>query len=443
ATVTTFAGATGQIGSADGRGAAARFNEPESVVVDAGNLYVSDIGNVNIRKIVLANRMVTTLAGMAGQRGAADGIGANALFAAPYGIASDGAGNLYVTDGDNHEIRKVVIATGAVTTLTGAANQPGSADGTGAGVGLDNPAGIASDGAGNLYVADSAHNGIRKLVIATGAVTTIAGAGWPDSTDGIGGDAAFDNPTGIAGDGAGNLYVTDTGNSTIRKIVIATGAVTTVAGAAGQPGSADGIGAAAGFSSPAGIAGDGAGNLYVADTANSTIRMLVIATGAVSTLAGAAGQLGSADEKGAAASFRYPSAVAVDGAGNLYVSDAGNSTIRKIVVATGAVTTIAGAARQPGSADGTGIAARFGYPYGIAVDGGNNLYVADTGNGTIRRIVIQTAAVSTVVGSPGQIGVAVGPLPASLNTPYGVVVLPTGELAISDFSENAVLIGHL
>src|SRR5262249_22018334 len=157
------------------------------------------------------------------------------------------------------------------------------------------------------------------------------------------------------------------------------------------------------------------GNLYVADTANSTIRKLVIATGAVTTLAGAAGQLGSADGTGPAASFRYPSAAAVDGTGNVYVSDAGNSTIRKIVVATGAVTTLAGAARQTGSADGTGIAARFSNPYGVAVDGAGHLYVADTGNGTIRRIDIQTAAVSTIVGSPGQIGVAVGALPASLN----------------------------
>jgi sugar lactone lactonase YvrE len=443
AAVTTFAGTTGQVDNTDGRGTAAHFNEPESVAFDGGNLYVSDIGSITIRKIVVADKMVTTLAGTADQRGAVDGIGANALFSQPYGIASDGAGNLYVTDGDNHDIRKIVIATGAVSTLAGAPTQPGDADGTGTAAGLNNPAGVSGDGAGNVYVADSAHDSIRKLVIATGALTTLAGAGWPGSADGIAGEASFAAPTGVAADDAGNLFVTDTGNSTIRKIVIATGTVTTFAGTASQPGSADGTGGAAAFSSPAGIAADGAGNLYVADTANSTIRKVVIATAGVTTLAGTPGQLGSADGTGSAARFAYPTGIAADGGGSLYVTDAGNDTIRRIVIATGAVTTLAGVARQSGSADGTGAAARFNSPYGVATDQAGNLYVADTGNGTVRKIVIQTAAVSTLIGSPGQIGVATGAFPASLNTPYGVFVLSTGELAITDFYEDAVLIGHL
>jgi sugar lactone lactonase YvrE len=440
--VATIAGMPGQQGSADGRGSSARFFEPHGIASDgAGNLYVSESYNNTIRKIVAATGDVTTLAGAVGQHGAADGTGADARFNEPAGIASDGTGRLYVADYENSSIREVAIATADVTTIAGE-GRPKIADGTGAAARFNNPAGIAGDGAGSLYVADSANSAIRKVALATGAVTTIAGAGWSGSADGAGAAARFSNPEGIASDRAGNLYVADTGNNTIRKIAVATGSVTTIAGAAGQFGSADGTGAAARFSGPTAIISDGAGSLYVADTANSTIRKVALATGAVTTLAGA-GSPGSTDGTGAAARFSYPYGIAGDGAGNLYVADTGNSTIRKIDVTTRTVTTFAGKVGVTDSVDGPGATARFNYPYSIGGDGAGNLYVADIGNATIRKIVIQTAAVSTVIGSAGQSGVSLGPLPASLAAPYGVVVLPAGDLAITDFSENLVLIGHL
>jgi hypothetical protein len=214
---------------------------------------------------------VTTLAGTAGVSGSTDGIGAAARFYYPEGITTDNT-NLYVADSNNGTIRKVVIATGTVTTLAGTAGVTGSANGTGAAAEFTSPEDITTDGA-NLYVADTWNNTIRKVVITTRAVTTLAGtAGVFGSTDGTGAAAWFNRPRGITTDGT-NLYVADTFNHTIRKVVIATGAVTTFAGTAGLTGSTDGMGAAARFYFPVGITTDGT-NLYVADMENNTIRVV-------------------------------------------------------------------------------------------------------------------------------------------------------------------------
>ncbi|MFO0578450.1 MAG: hypothetical protein U1A78_30975 [Polyangia bacterium] len=483
--VTTLAGSAGMQGSADGTGAAARFSAPTSVAADgAGSLYVADTGNRTIRKVVLSTGAVTTLAGSAGLGGSADGTGAAARFYSPQGVAADGAGSLYVADTENRTIRKVVLSTGAVTTLAGSAGLRGSTDGTGAAARFDYPTSVAADGAGSLYVADTENPTIRKVVLSTGAVTTLVGsAGQSGSTDGTGAAARFNSPQGVAADGPGSLYVADYGNHTIRKVVLSTGEVTTLAGSAGMRGSTDGAGGAARFSYPRGVAADGAGFLYVADLRNHTIRL---STGAVTTLAGSAGLPGSTDGTGDAARFSSPQGVATDGAGSLYVADyenhtirkvvlgtgavttlagyvgqrrwqyspqgvaadgAGslyvadteNRTIRKVVLSTGAVTTLAGSAGQPGSTDGTGAAARFSSPYGVAADGAGSLYVADYGNHTIRKIALANAAVTTVAGTAGQVGVKLGPLPARLNSPIGIAVLPTGELFIATYNENAIL----
>ncbi len=188
----------------------------------------------------------------------------------------------------------------------------------------------------------------------------------------------------MAVDGAGNVFVADTWNHTIRKIT-PTGVVTTLAGTAGSSGSADGTGATARFNEPFGVAVDGAGNVFVADTWNHTIRKIT-PTGVVTTLAGTAGFVeGSADGTGAAARFNEPYGVAVDGAGNVFVADTDNNTIRKITP-SGVVTTLAGTAGSSGSTDGTGAAARFYWPEGVAVDGAGNVFVADAVNYTIRKI---------------------------------------------------------
>ncbi len=333
---------------------------------------------------------VSTLAGQALTYGSADGTGSGARFYYPAGVAADNAGNLYIADTDNHTIREIVAATGAVNTLAGLAGVSGSADGTGSAARFNSPSGVAVDGSGNVYVADTLNNTVRE-VTPSGVVSTLAGTpGSSGSMDGTGAAALFNGPQGLAIDSAGILYVADTNNDTIRKVVLTTGGVTTIAGLAGSSGSADGLGSAARFNAPLDVAVDTAGNLYVADADNDTIRE-ILPSGQVSTLAGLAGNSGAADGTGSAARFNSPSAVAVDLSGNVYVADTDNFTIRMLVPVTGQVSTLAGLAGTSGSADGAGSAALFFAPAGIAVDSSGNLYIADTDNDTIRLGLLAAA----------------------------------------------------
>jgi len=322
----------------------------------------------------------TTFAGLAGTPGSVDGTGNVARFDQPFGVAVDGAANVFVGDTANHTIRKITSA-GDVSTLAGQAGSPGSADGQGALARFTFPEGVAVDLSGNVYVADSGNHTIRKID-SSGLVSTLAGlAGNPGSTDGMGSAARFDEPSDVAVDEFGNVFVGDSFNNTIRMITPA-GVVSTIAGLAGQPGSADGTASAARFNFPAGVAVDLKANIYVADNGNHTIRQIAPG-GIVSTLAGLAGNKGSADGTGNAARFNSPFAVAVDNPGNVYVADSSNHTIRKVTPA-GAVSTLAGLADTSGSSDGAGSAARFDLPEGLAVDRLGNLLVADTLNDTIR-----------------------------------------------------------
>jgi len=329
ADVTTFAGTAGTSGSTDDIGNDALFYQPYGITTDGTNLYVTDRRNNTIRQIVIATGEVTTLAGAAGPGswGATDGIGADARFREPTGITTDGT-NLYVSDKGGDCIRKIVIATREVTTLAGGTR--GIADGTGAAAQFDEPYGITTDGT-NLYVADSNNHTVRQIVIATAEVTTLAGtAAISGTTDGTGTAAQFHEPRGITTDGT-DLYVADSRNNTIRKIVIATGEVTTYAGdavAGDSYGSVDAIGTAARFRRPVAITSDGT-NFYVADYENHTIRKIVIATGEVTTIAGTALATGTADGTGADARFNQPSGVTTDGI-SLFVVDRENHTIRKI-----------------------------------------------------------------------------------------------------------------
>jgi hypothetical protein len=417
--VTTLAGLAGISGSADGIGAAASFVSPSGIATDnAGNVYVTDVANENIRKIALAG-VVTTLAGTAGVTGNTDGAGGAASFSSPRGVAADNAGNVYVADFGNSAVRKIT-ARGVVTTFAGgSAPVTGSADGTVTAASFNGPRGVAADSAGNVYVADYLNGTIRKITPA-GMVTTLAGqVNVVGSTDGTGAAANFGNLFGISADRAGNVYVTD--STTIRKVTPA-GVVTTLAGLADATGNADGTGAAARFYFPFDVSVDSTGNVYVADTFNNTIRKIT-PVGVVTTLAGTAGVKGSADKTGAAASFLNPFGIATDGTGNVYVADTGNNTIRKITSA-GVVTTLAGKAGVTGSVDGTGVAASFNSPEAITVDSAGNVYVADTGNSTVRKIT-PGGVVTTVVGVPEQAGFAAGALPGILSKPYGLAISGT------------------
>jgi 6-phosphogluconolactonase (cycloisomerase 2 family) len=414
--VTTLAGTAGSSGSTDATGSAARFKGPFGIIRDGPHLFVADTNNHTIRKIVIDTGVVTTLAGTAGSSGSTDDTGSAARFNRPDGITSDGT-HLFVMDRSNHTIRKIVIATGVVTTLAGTAGSFGSTDATGSAARFYNPSRVTSDGT-HLFVADRSNHTIRKIVIDTGVVTTLAGtAGSFGSTDATGSAARFYIPGGITSDGT-HLFVADTYNHTIRKIVIATGVVTTLAGTAGSSGSTDATGSAARFDGPSGITSDGT-HLFVVDTYNHTIRKIVIATGVVTTLAGTAGNVDSTDATGSAARFAWPQAITSDGT-HLFVADRSNHTIRKIVIATGVVTTLAGTAGSAGSTDGTGSAARFNWPYDITSDG-THLFVADTYNHTIRKIVIATAVVTTLAGTAGSTGSTDGiGTAARFNNPYGI-----------------------
>lgn len=180
----------------------------------------------------------------------------------------------------------------------------------------------------------------------------------------------------------------------------------------------------------------------MADTFNHTIRKIVIATGAVTTLAGAAGVTGSTDGAGADARFNSPYGVVSDGAGNLFVADSKNHTLRKVVIATGMVTTVAGVAGSPGFADGTGSSALLYYPYGMASDGGGNIYVGDLDNHRVRKFTVASQSMTTVVGAPGNFGVVLGPLPGGVSSPTGLAFVPPGRLFIVDQNENALLVAQ-
>ena len=323
-----------------------------------------------------ATLTVSTLAGN-GMLGTADGAGATARFYQPTGLDFDAAGNMYVADYANHLIRKITPA-GVVSTFAGNGTA-GFLDGTGTAAQFEGPYDVAVDDAGNVYVSDTFNDAIRKITSA-GVVTTFAGNGTYGFVDGVGAGAMFRTPQGIDIDADGNLYVADKNNQRIRKIT-PNGTVTTLAGLGGAGASTDGDATVAQFSSPAGVAVDASGNVYVGDAGNHRIRKVTPA-GVVSTLAGSTAGITDAD--GTAARFNAPTGVVVDANGNIYVADDENERIRK-VTPSGTVTTIAGGF-VPGFTDGAGEDAQFRSPTGISLDGSGHIYVADRHNHSIRKI---------------------------------------------------------
>jgi len=369
-TATLLAGNDQDLGFANGPGAKALFDFPEGLLLTDDGLLVADSGNDQVRKLDLSTNVVTSFAGSKSP----------ASFSGPRGVTS--VGNfLYVTDSRSGMIRKVVMSSGDATTLT---------DGSGSALKFTEPCGITTDGT-YLYVADGNRNEISQVTIASGDVTVLAGSrGVSGAADGIGATASFNAPQGLTIDAQHqNLYIADQGNHQIRKLVIASGQVTTLAGTT-ESGAVDGVGAAARFNMPADVVVDAKGSsLYVSDGENNEIRKIELATAEVTTLAGHADS-GNAysDGKGVAAAFSKPWGMATDGT-YVYFAGAGDNMIRRLELATNTVKTISGQ-YGAGATDGPGLKATFGRPEGMTLDAtGSFLYVCDYSNNMIRRVGVK------------------------------------------------------
>ena len=468
--VSTLAGIAAH-GSADGTGTAARFYRPSGIAIDAAaNAYVTDAGNNTIRKITPAG-VVTTLAGSPGTCGNADGLSTAARFDTPWAIATDVAGNIYVEDAGNNAIRKITpqgevttVLVKSGTTVSGqdlqlAADRLPAAfasapipssngwqydpvvnesypNGLAAGFLLLPPPSLATDSAGNAYTVVEAT--ICKTTPA-GTTTTLAGVSRSyGAQDGVGSAARFSWTLSPATDLVGNIFVADTKAATIRRITPA-GEVTTVAGTSRlwADSVAEGNNPAARLIAPNALAVSATGDILVAD--DSTVR-LVTPAGAVSTLAGLHPGIacGSADGTGSAARFGRSMSIALARDGNLYAADTANHTIRRITPA-GVVTTLAGSPGAKGTADGTGSAARFASPGGIASDTTGNLYVFDHESYTIRRIT-STGVVTTIAGRPGVSGWDDGPAAsATFDDMQDLAVDAAGNVFVGCCGRNTVL----
>jgi sugar lactone lactonase YvrE len=432
-TITTVAG--GGSGGDGGPATAAYLGEPMGVALDAaGNLYIAEAFNNRIRKVAPGGT-ISTVAGNGQQGYSGDGGPAiSASFSYPTGVALDAAGNLYIADTMNRRIRKVTLG-GTITTLGGNGLFKYAGDGgPAAAASLAAPMGVALDAAGNLYFADNYNRRIRK-VTAGGTITTAAGNGQ-EGYSGDGGPAtaaSLNKPSGVAVDAAGNLYVADFDNDRIRKVTPG-GTITTVAG--GGSGGDGGPATAASLYRPGGVALDAAGNLYIAETNHDLIRK-VAPGGTISTVAGN-GVRGHSGDGGAAtaASLMSPWGVAVDAAGNLYIADTANHRVRKVTPG-GTITTVAG--NGSGGDGGPATAASLNMPWGVAVDAAGNLYIADTGHDRIRKVA-PGGTISTVAGNGvrSYSGDGIPATAASLNYPQGVAADAVGNLYIADTGNDRI-----
>jgi trimeric autotransporter adhesin len=342
---------------------------------------------------------ISTVAGSATAGFAGDNAAAtSARLSNPTGVTVDSAGNLYIADLGNNRIRKV-SATGIITTVAGTGVGGFSGDGAAATAAqLSAPSRVAVDSAGNLYIADAINNRIRKVTAATGFISTIAGTGVQgfSGDGGLATSAQIGNARGVTVDSAGNIYVADNDNNRIRKIDALSGIITTVAGNGSATFSGDGgLATAAGIGSNAFEAAvDSAGNIFFVSQTTQRIRRVSAATGIITTVAGT-GTAGFSGDNGAATAAQVsgPIGVATDSAGNVYIADLNNNRIRKITVATGIITTVAGTGVAGFSGDGAAaVSAQLSQPYATSVDSVGNIYVAELGNSRIRKVTVAASA---------------------------------------------------
>jgi subtilase family serine protease len=441
--ITTVAGDGGYGYAGDGGVATnASLYYPQGVAVDAsGNVFIADTENCRIRQVG-TNGIISTVAGSGYYGFSGDGGAAtNADMTYPFGLAVDAAGNLYIADSANDRIRQVGT-NGIITTVAGNGSYGFSGDGGAAtSASISTPYGVAVDAVGNFYIADC-YNGRIRQVGSNGIITTVAGDGiYGYSGDGgVATSASMTYPVGVSVDNLGNLFIVDQNNERIRRVGI-NGIITTVAGngSTGFPGDG-GVAPDAHLNLPSGVAVDAAGNLFIADTQNYRIREAGI-NGLITTVAGN-GNSGYSGDGGAAtaANLDYPYGVAVDGVGDLFIADVDNQRLREVGV-TGIITTVAGNGGFGFSGDGVALGpdASLADPSGTAVDAYGNLFIADTGNNRIRKItlngIIDTVAGNGTVGFSGDGGPATD---ASLYSPGGVAVDAAGNLFIADTGNQRI-----
>lgn len=428
-------GSAGQLGDG-GPALSAELNSPTGVAVDSsGNVYIADTGNERVMK-VSASGTINTVAGDGRCCNGGDGGPATlAGLYSPEGLAVDGAGNLYIADTGNHSIR-MVNTSGIITTVAGTGFAGYSGDGgPAAGAKLNAPSGVAVDGSGNLYIADRGNYRIR-MVSTNGTISTFAGNGkcCYGGDNGPATSALLYLPSSVALDAAGNLYIADASNNRIRQVnssgTIATFAGTGIAGFDGDGGGAN----KAKLWSPLGVAADTAGNLYITESGNLRVRRIA-SDGTIATLVGGAINDGS---KAVSGLLAQPSAVATDAAGNIYIADTNNNRVR-MVSPGGVISTVAGTGVSGFSGDGqAATSAQLNAPQGVAIDASGNLYIADTANYRVRVVsggMISTFAGNGRAGFGGDTGPAVA---AQLSSPEGLAVDASGNLYIADYSNNRV-----
>jgi uncharacterized protein (TIGR03437 family) len=435
-TITTVAGnGTGGYSGDGGLAAKAQLNGPKGISIDAtGNLYIADTNNNRVRKVSTAGA-ITTVAGNGALGYAGDGGPAtSAKMAYPYGVTLDKAGYLYITDQGNQRIRKVT--GGTISTIAGSTFGDGAPAVFGS---LNTPNAVAKDKNGNVYVADSFHNSVRKIAT-DGTIATLAGTGV-SGYSGDGGPAVkaqLNRPGGVAVDASGAVYIADSFNSRVRKVAT-DGTIATIAGTGSSLGDG-GFATQAQLWEPQGLVIDASGSLFIADCTSNRIRK-VDATGKITTVAGN-GASGSAGDGGpaTAAQLNWPRGVAVDSAGDLYIADTYNSRIQRVDT-KGTITTVAGTGAYGYSGDGgPATAAQLYGPRGVAVDSAGDLYIADTYNGRI-RVVNPAGVINTVAGDGNQYarsGDGGAPTNADLGYPAGLFLDPSGNLYVADQAYNDV-----
>ena len=432
---------------ADGGAAtAAQLGSPIGVAVDSDdNIYIADVNNHRIRKVDAETGNISTVAGTGTPGYGGDGGPATAAqINAPRGVAVDGDGNIYIADVNNRRVRKVTASTGVISTVAGTGTSGSDGDGGAATAAqLNTPWDVALDSARNIYIADRIGKRVRKVTVSTGVITTVAGGGTALYATGVAPTATdIGILTGVAVDSAGNIYIAMQ-QSRVFKVTVSTNLISLAAGN-GTPGYAGDGGLATASTVrlrfPFGVAVDSNDNIYITDTLNGRIRKVTASTGFISTVAGSSATPGDGGDGGsataAAVKMYYPQgSVAVDSDNNLYIADTLNGRIRKVTASTGFISTFAGRLKSDPSGDeGLATAAQLNIPYGVAVDSDGNLYLSDAGNNRVRKVDATTGVIDTVAGSGahGAGGDGAAATSAQLSTPYGVAVDSDNNLYIAD-----------